>query len=67
LSGTACGQVNALHVATVPVTNANRKGGSQTSSVTLRINEVGLTLPPEMYTGTLNVMAQVTEGQPGGK
>lgn len=67
LSGTACGQVNGLLVATVPINKANRKDGSQIDSLVLRVNEAGMSLPPDTYTGTLNILAQVSEEIPSRK
>lgn len=60
LTGTACGQSNALSISITPLTSANRRNGSRSDSIVLEINESGLSLSPDTYTGTLNLIAQAT-------
>jgi hypothetical protein len=60
LTGAGCGQTNALVISTTAITNANRRNGSRNNSVALEINQTGLSLAPDTYTGTLNIIAQAT-------
>ena len=60
LTGTACGQSNALSISTTAINNSNRTNGSKNDSVALRINESGLSLSADTYSGTLNIIAQAT-------
>ncbi len=62
LTGSGCGQVNALTISTTVITGANRKNGSKSDSVAAQINETGIVpaLSADTYSGTLNIIAQAT-------
>lgn len=62
LTGSACGQSNALSISTHAITLSNRKNGSANDSVGLEINETSppITISPDTYSGTLNILAQAT-------
>lgn len=62
LTGSACGQTNAVTVNTIAITESNRRNGSANDSAGLEINETTppITLSPDTYSGTLNIIAQAT-------
>lgn len=60
LTANACGQSNALSISTTVIDNANRKNGSKNDSVGLEIDQTGLSLSADTYSGTLNIVAQAT-------
>jgi hypothetical protein len=56
LTGTACGQSNALQINSIAV-NGSNKSDSANDSVGLEINEASLNLSADTYSGTLNIVA----------
>lgn len=60
LTGSACGQSNALSISTTAINAANRKNGSKSDSVAVEIDQTALTLSADTYSGTLNIIAQAT-------
>jgi hypothetical protein len=57
LTGSACGFSNALEIGTVHITGSNRSG-QISGTIGIQINQSGLTLLPDTYSGTLNIIAE---------
>lgn len=57
ITGTGCGQANALGISTSPITSSNNNNGSKSDSVALEVNPSGLGLAPGTYTGTLYIVS----------
>ena len=58
LNSTAWGASNGLQIWATAINNSNRVDGSHGNSVALQINDSTLTLSPDTYSGTLNIIAQ---------
>jgi hypothetical protein len=58
ITGSACGQSNALQISTTPiVSGTNNNNGSKSDSVALEVDPTGLGLAPGTYNGTLYIVS----------
>ena len=57
ISGSACGETNALQISSTAITTSNNNNGQKADSVALRIDPSGLGLAPGDYTGTLYIVS----------